>query len=162
MWRSEGISLPREMQQLQSRFTSMMSSLNSNSKVAAFMSTTLGQYLDGHPFFALALLVFGAMAAVPIGLFLTFAIVSFVTAAFGFICLEGFLLSLGAVTLLCVLGGLAIVAFVVSAVLTAFYITTYSALNYYYSQRSSRMKQDPIGSPSGPETIPSPQEQKGK
>ncbi|RXM99963.1 Zona pellucida sperm-binding protein 2 [Acipenser ruthenus] len=99
------------------------------------MSTPVGQYLDGHPFFALALLVFGAMATVPVGLFLTFAIVTFVTASVGFIFLQGFLLSLGGIVLLCVLCGLAIIAFAVSAIFSAFYITASNVLDYYYSHR---------------------------
>lgn len=142
--------------------------MNSKSKLADIMSTPVGQYLDGHPFFALALLVFGAMATVPVGLFLTFAIVTFVTASVGFVFLQGFLLSLGGIVLLCVLCGLAIIAFAVSAIFSAFYITASNVLDYYYSHRSAYMKQNIIGShpscESDASSCPNPgfQKQKGQ
>lgn len=53
------------------------------------MNTSMGQFLNGHPFLALAVLVFGAMATVPIGIFLTFATVTFIAVTVGFILLEG-------------------------------------------------------------------------
>nr|XP_006637398.2 PREDICTED: promethin [Lepisosteus oculatus]XP_015215548.1 PREDICTED: promethin [Lepisosteus oculatus]XP_015215549.1 PREDICTED: promethin [Lepisosteus oculatus]XP_015215550.1 PREDICTED: promethin [Lepisosteus oculatus]XP_015215551.1 PREDICTED: promethin [Lepisosteus oculatus] len=167
MWPSQGVSLPKEMQLLQNRFSAILYTLNSNPKVAQFMETPVGRYLDGHPFFVLVLLVFGAMATVPIGLFMTFAITTFITASIGFVFLEGFLLSLGGIALLCVLCGLAIIAFAVSAILGAFYITATNVLNYYYSQRSSPTKQDPAGSPSRPDpdsspVSPEPQKPKGQ
>lgn len=46
-----------------------------------------------------------------------------------------FLLSLGGVSLLCVLSALAILSILVSLVLGACYITSYNVLNFYYSQR---------------------------
>ncbi|KAK1164869.1 lipid droplet assembly factor 1-like isoform X1 [Acipenser oxyrinchus oxyrinchus] len=168
MLESGGISLPKDMQELQSLLSAIMYTLNSKSKLADIRSTPMGQYLDGHPFFALALLVFGAMATVPLGLFLTFAIVTFVTASVGFVFLQGFLLSLGGIALLCVLCGLAIIAFAVSVILRAFYITSSNVLDYYYSRRSAHMKQDTIGSCPGCESDasscpnPSFQKQKGQ
>lgn len=53
------------------------------------MNTSMGQFLNGHPFLALAVLVFGAMATVPIGIFLTFATVTFIGATMGLVLLEG-------------------------------------------------------------------------
>jgi hypothetical protein len=46
-----------------------------------------------------------------------------------------FLLSLGGVSLLCVLSALAILSILVSLVLGACYITSYNVINFYYSQR---------------------------
>ncbi|XP_041086060.1 lipid droplet assembly factor 1-B-like [Polyodon spathula] len=152
------------MQELQSLLNAIMYTLNSKSKLADIRSTPVGQYLDGHPFFALALLLFGAMATVPVGLFLTFAIVSFV----GLVFLQGFLLSLSGIALLCVLCGLAIIAFAVSAILRVFYITASNMLDYYYSRRSAHVKQETIGSGPGCESDasscpdPSFQKQKGQ
>ncbi|KAK1162840.1 lipid droplet assembly factor 1-like isoform X1 [Acipenser oxyrinchus oxyrinchus] len=168
MWKSEGIFLPKDMHELQSQLKAIVYTMNSKSKLADIMSTPVGQYLDGHPFFALALLVFGAMATVPVGLFLTFAIVTFVTACVGCVFLQGFLLSLGGIVLLCVLCGLAIIAFAVSAIFSAFYITASNVLDYYYSHRSAYMKQNIIGShprcESDASSCPNPgfQKQKGQ
>ncbi|KAK6312161.1 hypothetical protein J4Q44_G00178250 [Coregonus suidteri] len=131
---------PKGLLQLQGSLSSMMSSLYYNPKVAELMNTSMGQYLNGHPFLALAVLVFGAMATVPIGLFLAFATITFIGATVGFILLEVFLLSLGGVSLLCVLSALAILAILVSLVLGACYITSSNVLNFYYSQRVSRYR----------------------
>ncbi|XP_041720175.1 lipid droplet assembly factor 1 isoform X1 [Coregonus clupeaformis] len=128
-------TIPKGLLQLQGSLSSMMDSLYYDPKVAELMNTSMGQYLNGHPFLALAVLVFGAMATVPIGLFLAFATVTFIGATVGFILLEVFLLSLGGVSLLCVLSALAILAILVSLVLGACYITSSNVLNFYYSQR---------------------------
>lgn len=58
-------------------------------QVAQLMKTRVGLYLSCHPFLALTLLLFGAMAALPVGLFLTFALVTFIIAAVGFVFFEG-------------------------------------------------------------------------
>ncbi|XP_029584508.1 promethin isoform X2 [Salmo trutta] len=101
-------TIPKGLLQLQGSLSSMMDSLYYDPKVAELMNTSMGQYLNGHPFLALAVLVFGAMATVPIGIFLTFATVTFIAVTVGFILLEVFLLSLGGISLLCVLSALAI------------------------------------------------------
>ncbi|KAI1883905.1 hypothetical protein AGOR_G00220900 [Albula goreensis] len=139
----EVVSLPRLLLQLRCRFRAAMDVLTSDPKVAEFMNTSLGKYLDSHPFLTLSLLVFGAMAMVPVSLFLVFAVVTFIAATMGFIFLEVFLLSLGGVTLLCVLCGIALVAIVVSSILCAVYITTSNVLNLYYSQWLSAEERDP-------------------
>ncbi|KAG9329875.1 hypothetical protein JZ751_028759 [Albula glossodonta] len=131
----EVVSLPRLLLQLRCRFRAAMDVLTSDPKVAEFMNTSLGKYLESHPFLTLSLLVFGAMAMVPVSLFLVFVVVTFIAATVGFIFLEVFLLSLGGATLLCVLCGIALVAIVVSSILCAVYITTSNVLNLYYSQR---------------------------
>lgn len=53
------------------------------------MNTRIGQYLSSHPVFALTVLVFSAFAALPVGLFLTFAFVTFIMCAVGFVFIEG-------------------------------------------------------------------------
>ncbi|XP_036794827.1 lipid droplet assembly factor 1-A-like isoform X1 [Oncorhynchus mykiss] len=133
-------TIPKGLLQLRDSLSSMMDSLYKDPKVAALMNTSMGQYLNGHPFLALAVLVFGSMATVPIGIFLTFATVTFIGATVGFVLLEVFLLSLGGVSLLCVLSALAILSILVSLVLGACYITSYNVLNFYYSQRVSRYR----------------------
>uniref|UniRef100_A0A8C7JVV8 Uncharacterized protein n=1 Tax=Oncorhynchus kisutch TaxID=8019 RepID=A0A8C7JVV8_ONCKI len=82
-------TIPKGLLQLRDSLSSMMDSLYCDPKVAALMNTSMGQYLNGHPFLALAVLVFGAMATVPIGIFLTFATVTFIGATVGFVLLEG-------------------------------------------------------------------------
>ncbi|KAG9328251.1 hypothetical protein JZ751_015544 [Albula glossodonta] len=153
----EVVSLPRLLLQLRCRFRAAMDVLTSDPKcmphpsasvcvilqVAEFMNTSLGKYLESHPFLTLSLLVFGAMAMVPVSLFLVFVVVTFIAATVGFIFLEVFLLSLGGATLLCVLCGIALVAIVVSSILCAVYITTSNVLNLYYSQRLSAEERDP-------------------
>eukprot|EP00063_Salmo_salar_P074722 XP_014049557.1 PREDICTED: promethin-like isoform X4 [Salmo salar] len=127
-------TIPKGLLQLQGSLSSMMDSLYYDPKVAELMNTSMGQYLNGHPFLALAVLVFGAMATVPIGIFLTFATVTFIAVTVGFILLEVLLLSLGGISLLCVLSALAILAILVSLVFGACYITFSNMLNFYYSQ----------------------------
>nr|XP_046192637.1 lipid droplet assembly factor 1-like isoform X2 [Oncorhynchus gorbuscha] len=128
-------TIPKGLLQLRDSLSSMMDSLYKDPKVAELMNTSMGQYLNDHPFLALAVLVFGSMATVPIGIFLTFATVTFIGATVGFVLLEVFLLSLGGVSLLCVLSALAILSILVSLVLGACYITSYNVINFYYSQR---------------------------
>ncbi|XP_071000621.1 lipid droplet assembly factor 1-like isoform X4 [Oncorhynchus clarkii lewisi] len=81
-------TIPKGLLQLRDSLSSMMDSLYKDPKVAALMNTSMGQYLNGHPFLALAVLVFGSMATVPIGIFLTFATVTFIGATVGFVLLE--------------------------------------------------------------------------
>lgn len=53
------------------------------------MNTSMGQYLSGHPVLALTVLLFSALAALPVGFFLTFALVTVIMAAVGFVFFEG-------------------------------------------------------------------------
>uniref|UniRef100_A0A4W5L451 Uncharacterized protein n=1 Tax=Hucho hucho TaxID=62062 RepID=A0A4W5L451_9TELE len=82
-------TIPKGLLQLQGSLSSMMDSLYYDPKVAELMNTSLEKYLNGHPFLALAVLVFGAMATLPIGIFLTFATVTFIAVTVDFILLEG-------------------------------------------------------------------------
>nr|XP_056722426.1 lipid droplet assembly factor 1 [Euleptes europaea] len=123
--------MAKEMKDLQKRWHSMLETVNSNSHVVAFMNSRLGQYLDRHPFVALSLLVFMAVSAVPVAFFLIFAIFTSVIACIGVIILEGFVVSLGGVTLLCVLGGLGVVSLAVSGVLSVSYVALTTMLKYW-------------------------------
>lgn len=53
------------------------------------MNTRIGQYLRSHPALSLAVLLFSAMAALPVGLFLTFALVTIIMSAVCFVFFEG-------------------------------------------------------------------------
>ncbi|GCB71665.1 lipid droplet assembly factor 1-A-like [Scyliorhinus torazame] len=141
MSNSERLPLSREMQDLQNRFNTMMHTINSNSKVAAFMSSSVGQYLDEHPFLALLLLVFTIMSAVPVGLFLIFAVITSLLACIGFIVMEGLMLSIGGVVLLCFLFGLVLISLVITSFL-AICIVTFSTTMNYYHHSSTPSKQE--------------------
>ncbi|XP_075035816.1 lipid droplet assembly factor 1 isoform X2 [Mixophyes fleayi] len=103
MTHSEGLC-KEKMQELQKQVNSLMQSINNNSKVVAFMNSPVGQYLDERPFMSLSLLVFVALSAVPVGLFLTVIAGTAVTACLGVIIIEGclrkFQTGLGLVTLI--------------------------------------------------------------
>ncbi|XP_067859376.1 lipid droplet assembly factor 1-like [Heptranchias perlo] len=141
---SEGLPLSREMQDLQNRFNTMMHKINSNSKVAAFMSSSVGQYLDDHPFLALLLLVFTIMSAVPVGLFLIFAVITSLLACIGFIVMEGLMLSIGGVVLLCFLCGLILLSLAISSLLAICYFALSTAMNYYHNSSTPRKKEETI------------------
>lgn len=53
------------------------------------MNSRIGQYLSSHPVLALIVLLFSTLAALPAGLFLTFALVTSVMCAVGFVFIEG-------------------------------------------------------------------------
>ncbi|XP_067912377.1 lipid droplet assembly factor 1-like [Heterodontus francisci] len=144
MSNSEGLPLSREMQDLQNRFNTMMHTINSNSKVAAFMSSSVGQYLDDHPFVALLLLVFTIMSAVPVGLFLIFAVITSLLACIGFVVMEGLMLSIGGVVLLCFLCGLVLISLAISSLLAVCYFTFSTTMNYYHKSSTPSKKEETI------------------
>ncbi|KAM5152865.1 lipid droplet assembly factor 1 isoform 2-T2 [Mantella aurantiaca] len=127
-----------KMQELQKQMNSVKNAINTNSKVVAFMNSPIGQYLDERPFLSLSLLVFIAMAAVPLGLFLTMIVGTAVVACLGVIILEGIVVAVGGVTLLCILCGLVILSFGVSGVLSISYFAISSILNYVHRARLSQ------------------------
>ena len=57
------------------------------------MKSPVGQYLDRHPFLTLTLLVFAAVSAVPVGVFLLLVVLTSLAAFVGVILLEGILLN---------------------------------------------------------------------
>ncbi|XP_040919017.1 lipid droplet assembly factor 1-like [Toxotes jaculatrix] len=123
-----------DFQQLWGRWTTLSNCLYNEPKVAQVMNSRIGQYLSNHPFLALTVMLFSAMAAVPVGLFLIFALVTIIMSAVGFVFFEVFLLFVGGFTLLCVLSGLAFFSLMVSCIFNAFYVIISNILNYYYPQ----------------------------
>ncbi|XP_026997456.2 lipid droplet assembly factor 1-A isoform X1 [Tachysurus fulvidraco] len=98
--------------------------------ITEFLNSNVGKYLSDHPFITLVLLVFSLTASVPIGLFLAFSAVTFITVTTYCILVEVFLLIIGGVILLCVLCCLAVVAFWISCVISVLYVISSHVLNY--------------------------------
>ncbi|XP_043945445.1 lipid droplet assembly factor 1 [Protopterus annectens] len=132
------------MDDIRKQLNAMVSTINSNPKVVAFLNSPVGQYLNGQPFIALCLLVFIGMSVFPLGVFLSFSIITAAIACTAFIVTEGLLLSVGGLVLLCILCGLAVIAFLMSAVLSVSYIGFSAVMNYYHTRcsRSSSVNQD--------------------
>ncbi|XP_061740589.1 lipid droplet assembly factor 1-like isoform X2 [Nerophis ophidion] len=132
-----------EMEQLWEDWTTVPDQVYSNPKVTLLMNSRVGQYLSGRPVLALAVVFFGVMAVVPVGLFLVFAVTTTIMSAVSLLLLEGFLLSVAAITLLCVLSGLAFFSVMVSAISAAFYLTVSSLLYFYQtSQLTKEVKEE--------------------
>lgn len=131
---SRGSSSGTDLQQLYGRWTTLMDRLQDDPKVSQVMNSRLGQYLSGHPFMALSAGIFTALAAVPLGLFLTFALVTIVMSAVAFVFVEGFLLFIGGVTLLFVLSGVAFFSLLASVMANTLYITSATFLKRYYPE----------------------------
>uniref|UniRef100_A0A8C0DXK5 Transmembrane protein 159 n=1 Tax=Balaenoptera musculus TaxID=9771 RepID=A0A8C0DXK5_BALMU len=88
MVKEEPPSTSKDLQDLQRRVSLLIASVQSNSKVVAFMKSPVGQYLDRHPFLTLTLLVFAAVSAVPVGVFLLLVVLTSLAAFVGVILLE--------------------------------------------------------------------------
>ncbi|XP_041852440.1 lipid droplet assembly factor 1-like [Melanotaenia boesemani] len=124
--------------QLWQRLTTLWNRLRDDPRVAQVMSTRIGQYISSHPSLALTLLLFSAMAALPVGVFLTFAIVTVVISVVGFVFFEVFLLSVGGLALLSVLGGIAFFSVLASVVINVFFIAIPSLLRRNYPHLTKR------------------------
>lgn len=110
MGKEEAPSTSKELQELQRKLSLLMEFLQGNAKVVAFMKSPVGQFLDRHPFLTLTLLVFLAVMAVPIGFFLSLALLASLAALVGVILLEGLVLSMGGFSLFCILCGMGFVS----------------------------------------------------
>ncbi|NXJ90483.1 TM159 protein, partial [Corythaixoides concolor] len=146
--------MSKEMQELQKRWHSIVQSIHSNSNVVAFMNSRVGQYLDDHPFVALSLLMFIAVSAIPVTFFLIFVVTTVLMACIGVIVMEGVVIAIGGVALLCVLCGLGALSLGVSGVLSVSYVALSTLVNYWYASRGQIRKQElngslPQKSPSG-------------
>lgn len=137
MQRSSSTSVT-EFQQLWGSWTPLLDRLYDDPRVSQLMNTKTGQYLSSHPVLGLTVLLFGAIAALPVGLFLSFALVTIVMSAVGFFFFEGFLLFVGGLSLLCVLSGIAVFSVVASFIVYVFYITISSILKYNYPQQTKQ------------------------
>ncbi|KFQ29966.1 Promethin-A [Mesitornis unicolor] len=138
--------MSKEMQELQKEWHSIMQSIHSNSNVVAFMNSRLGQYLDDHPFVALSLLVFIAVSAIPVAFFLIFVVITAIMACIGVIVVEGVVIAIGGMSLLCVLCGLGALSVGVSGVLSICYVVLSTLMNYWYASRSQIRKEEVNGS----------------
>ncbi|KAM4829085.1 lipid droplet assembly factor 1 isoform 1-T2 [Thomomys bottae] len=138
MAKEEPSSTSRDLQELQRKLSLLIKSFQNNSKVVAFMKSPVGQYLDRHPFLALTVLVFVIMSAIPVGFFLLFVVLTSLLALVGVILLEGLVVSVGGLTLLCVLGGVGFVSLILSGMTLATYMVASSFINYWFSPRNSR------------------------
>ncbi|KFP70022.1 Promethin-A [Acanthisitta chloris] len=149
--------MSKEMQELQKHWHSVVQIIHSNAnvesemfffhpQVVAFMNSRVGQYLDDHPFVALSLLMFIAVSAIPVGFFLIFVVTTAVMACIGVIVMEGVVIAVGGIALLCVLCGLGALSVGVSGVLSVCYITLSTLVNYWCASRGQIRKQDVNGS----------------
>uniref|UniRef100_A0A8C3SQ55 Transmembrane protein 159 n=1 Tax=Chelydra serpentina TaxID=8475 RepID=A0A8C3SQ55_CHESE len=164
--------MSKEMQELQKQWHSMMQTIHTNSnvqqgchlpfmlsgyrefppptssamkEVVSFMNSRVGQYLDDHPFVALSLLVFVAVSAIPVAFFLIFVISTTIVACLGVIVIEGVVISVGGIALLCVLCGLGLLSLAVSGVLSICYIALSTLINYWHTPNSLVKKQEANG-----------------
>ncbi|KAM8778901.1 lipid droplet assembly factor 1 isoform 1-T2 [Rhynchonycteris naso] len=125
----------KDLQKLQRKLSLLIQSVQSNSKVVALMKSPVGQYLDRHPSAALTLLVFVVLSAVPVGLFLLLVVLTSLTALVGFLLLEGLVISVGGLSLLCVLCGLGFVSLAMSGTIIMSYMVVSRLLSYWFSPR---------------------------
>ncbi|XP_012866922.1 PREDICTED: promethin isoform X1 [Dipodomys ordii] len=135
MAKEEPPSTSRDLQELQRKLSLLIKSFQNNSKVVAFMKSPVGQYLDRHPFLALAVLVFVAMSAIPVGFFLLFVVLTSLLALVGVVLLEGLVISVGGLALLCVLCGVGFVSLTLSGMILVTYMVASSFISYWFSPR---------------------------
>ncbi|KAM4535980.1 lipid droplet assembly factor 1-like isoform 1-T1 [Fundulus diaphanus] len=141
MQRSSSSNNSSLAQQLGQRWLALLNRLQEDPKLAQVMSTRIGQYLRSRPFLALALLMFSAMAALPVGLFLLFALITIVMAVVGFVFFEVFMLFVGGITLLSVLSGIALFSLLVSVIVTGVFVTIPNLLKRYYPNVTKQRKE---------------------
>lgn len=127
-----------KMQEIQKQLNAVMQTINNNSKVVAFMNSPIGQYLDEHPYVSLSLLIFVVLSTLPVGVFLSVIVGTAVAACLGVIALEGIIIAVGGLALLCVLCGLIVLSFGVSGVVSVCYVAVSSILNYMHTARLSK------------------------
>lgn len=127
-----------KVQQLYKRWSVLLNQLQEDPIVGQLVNSRTGQYLSNHPFLALSLVLFSAMAVVPFGIFITFALVSIIMAAVGFIFFEVFLLFVGGLTLLCVLSGIAVFSVLVAVILNVAFVTTSKLTSCYNTIQTER------------------------
>ncbi|XP_041633935.1 lipid droplet assembly factor 1-like [Cheilinus undulatus] len=121
-----------EFQQLWGSMSTQFNRLYEDPRVTRLMNTRVGLYLSSHPVLALTAVLFSALAVLPVGLFLSFAVVTSLMSAAGFVFFEVFLLFIGGVTLLSVLAGIALFSVVASFITNVLYFIVSNILNNYY------------------------------
>ncbi|KAG8513503.1 Promethin [Galemys pyrenaicus] len=135
MGKEEPPSTSKELQELQRKLSLLMEFIQGNSKVVAFMKSPVGQYLDRHPFLAFAVLVFLAVTAVPVGFFLFLALLASLAALVGVIILEGLVISMGGLSLFCILCGLGFMSLAMLGTILMPCMVVSSLINYWFSPR---------------------------
>ncbi|ELK12133.1 Promethin [Pteropus alecto] len=135
MAKEETPSTSKDFEELQRKLSLLIESIQNNSKMVAFLKSPMGQYLDRHPFVALTLLVFIAVSAVPVGFFLLLVVLTSLAAFVGVILLEGLVIFVGGLSLLCVLCGLGFVSLAISGTIIVSYVVVSSLVNYWFSPR---------------------------
>ncbi|XP_036136597.1 lipid droplet assembly factor 1 isoform X5 [Molossus molossus] len=133
MAKEETPSISKDLQELWRKLSLLIDSVQNNSKVVAFMKSPVGQYLDKHPFVALTLLVFVVVSAVPVGFFLLLVVLTSLAAFVGVILLEGLVISVGGLSLFCVLCGLGFVSLAISGTIIVCYVVVSSLINHWFS-----------------------------
>ncbi|NXN55611.1 TM159 protein, partial [Rynchops niger] len=99
-----------------------------------------------NPFIALSLLMFIAGSAIPVAFFLFFVVTTAVMACIGVVVMEGVVIAVGGVALLCVLCDLGALSLGVSGVLNICYVVLSTLVNYWYASRDQIWKQEVNGS----------------
>ncbi|KAM6155208.1 lipid droplet assembly factor 1 [Rhynchocyon petersi] len=128
-------SISKDLQELQKKLSLLIESIQSNSKVVTFMKSPVGQYLDRHPFLVLTLLMFVAISAIPVGVFLVLLVLTSMAAFVGVLLLEGLVISVGGFSLICTLCGIGFVSLAMSGTVTMSYIVFSSLFSYWFSPR---------------------------
>ncbi|XP_072454022.1 lipid droplet assembly factor 1 [Notamacropus eugenii] len=141
MVKMEASSISRDLQELQKMLTSLITFIQSNSEVIAFMNSPVGRYLDKHPFVALTLLMFIVESAIPVGLFLLLVVLMSLAACVGVILVEGLIISLGGLTLFFVLCGLGFLSLAMSGIISMCYMVLSTLINYWFSFGSPKHQQ---------------------
>uniref|UniRef100_A0A8I6A4Z9 Lipid droplet assembly factor 1 n=1 Tax=Rattus norvegicus TaxID=10116 RepID=A0A8I6A4Z9_RAT len=103
------------------------------SKVVAFMKSPVGRFLDRHPFLVLTVLMFVTMSAIPVGFFLLIVVLTSLGALMGAILLEGLVISVCGLSLLCILCGLGFVSLALSGITMMSYVVVSCLMSYWFS-----------------------------
>ncbi|XP_008842060.1 promethin [Nannospalax galili] len=135
MAKEEPPSASKDLQELQRKLSLLIQSFQTNSKVVAFMKSPVARYLDRHPFLALTMLIFATMSAIPVAFFLIIVVLTSLGALVGAVLLEGLVISVCGLSLLCVLCGLGFVSLAMSAMVTVSYIVISCLISYWFSPR---------------------------
>lgn len=135
MAKEEPPSVSRDLQELQRKLCLLLESFQNNSKVVAFMKSPVGRYLDKHPFLALTVLMFVSMSAIPVGFFLIIVVLTSLGALMGAIILEGLIISVCGLSLLCILCGLGFVSLAMSGITMVSYVVVSCLMSYWFSPR---------------------------
>lgn len=133
MSEEESPGASKEVEELQKKLCSLIKIFQGNAK--AFIQSPVGQYLDRHPFLALTLLLFVAVSAIPVGFFFFLVVLTSLASFVGVILLEGLVISVGGLSLLCVLCGLCFTTFFLSGTVAVSYVVTSSFINCFFSPR---------------------------